>query len=80
MFRRFFAAVRDLIPACWRGAHVWHYEPLHYASTARTYSIDRECEKCGRREQRKCIKGRRSGDGCEIIEDPFSGWAKQRAK
>lgn len=80
MFRGIFAAILSLIPSCWRFGHRWKVEPLKYDPPNRAYSVDRVCGGCDRRERRKHIRGRKSGDGVEIIPDPFTGWERVRSK
>lgn len=73
MFRRFFAAVRSLIPD--RHRHDWVVRPIeHDPRPPKRYWQDRVCKDCPRRERRKWVAGPKQGDARSLYPDPFSGW------
>ena len=73
MFRGLFALLRWLVPKPHR--HEFAVEPLRYNLPTGTYSVDRVCS-CGRRERRRYVRGKKSGDAVEIVPDVFSPWVR----
>lgn len=76
LFREVYGTVRAFFRV-WFHAHKWVELPFCYDLPNGTYHKDRVCAVpgCLRRERRKLVKGVRSGDATEIVEDVFSGWA-----